>query len=196
MKKSGEPESNSKVIRHGRTIYFFDDVDEGSVLQAIQHLMQLQIESLKKPITFIINSGGGGCYDGLALYDAIMTCPVHVTTIGMGIVGSMAFLIYLAGDKRISAVNTRYLNHQVSSEISGKVTDIDIARAEMTALEDICTKIVAERTGMKESQIKKDIKVGDNYYSAEEALKKGIVHEIIAHMDKTAPNELTPDAKA
>lgn len=198
MKKELDFENNRvNVSRQGRTIYFFADVNDTSVMEAIKLLMQIQNECKKKPIQIVINSPGGSCYDGLALYDCIRACPAPIVTIGMGMVASMGFILYLAGDKRISSINTRFLNHQVSSEFAGKATDIEIQRAEIAALEDVIVKIVASRTGISESKIKKDVKGGDNYYSAKEAVKKGIVHEIISYVDKTTvkPESIT-EAKA
>lgn len=180
------------VHRTGRTLYFFDDVDEFSVMEAIRHLHQLEHESRTKTITVIINSPGGSCYDGLALYDVLRSCHAPITTIGCGIVASMGFIIYLAGDKRLSLVHTRYLNHQVSSNISGKASDIEIERAEVSSLEEIIVKIVSERTGMKTAAIKKAVKVGDNYFNSKDAVKNGIIHEIIEYVDKSIPKETTP----
>ena len=190
-KESEFEQSRASVIKQGRSIYFFDQVHQASVLEAVRHLTQLQIESAKKPITIVINSAGGSCYDGLALYDCIRCCQAPVTTIGLGLVASMGFIIFLAGDKRVASPNTRFLNHQVSSEIAGKASDIEIERDEIAALEAVTIKIVSERTGIPESKIKKDVKAGDNYYSAKEAVKQGIAHEIFQYIDKneikTAP---------
>lgn len=185
-KKDGEfdiPRSN--ISRHGRNLYFFDSVNECSVMEAIKHIANMQIECKKKPITMFINSPGGSCYDGLALYDCMRACPAPIITVGLGIVASMGFIIYLAGDKRISAPYTRYLNHQVSSYFEGKATDIEIQKKEVDVLEQIAIDIVSDRTGMKEAMIKKSVKVGDNYFSAKEALKHGIVHKIFSYADKS-----------
>ena len=192
-----ESSSRVNVSRQGRTIYFFSEVSDTSVMEAIKLLMQIQNECKKKPVIFVINSPGGSCYDGLALYDCLMACPCPIVTIGMGMVASMGFIIYLAGDRRLASVNTRFLNHQVSSEFGGKATDIKIQTIEINALEDAIVKLVSARTSIPESQIKKDVKAGDKYYDTKSALKKGIVHEIIPYADKTVVKETpAPEPKA
>jgi len=200
MKKQNRKEeevsnTRSKVSRSGRMIYFFDTVDEDSVLEAIKHVHHLDMANPKAPITLLIDSVGGNCYDGLALYDCLRMCRAPVVTVGYGIVASMGFIIFLAGDKRVSAPNTRFLNHQVSSEIAGKATDIEIQRAEIVKLENLTVSIVSERTGMPEAKIKKDVKLGDNYYSAKEAMKKGIVHQIMVYTDKSNKNTTILEVK-
>jgi ATP-dependent Clp protease protease subunit len=185
-KKDSDFEScRAKVLRVGRSIYFFDSVDESSVLEAIRHIHHLELESTKKPITLLINSYGGSCYDGLALYDTIRACPAPVITVAMGMVASMGFIIFLAGDKRFATVNTKFLNHQPSSEIAGKSSDIEVEAHEITKLKDLMIGIVAERTKIPKAQIKKNIKVGDNYYDAKEAMKNGIIHKVIDYTDKS-----------
>jgi ATP-dependent Clp protease protease subunit len=193
--EADESSLRSKVTRKGRNIYFFDDVDEGSVLEAAQHVINLQLESDKKPITILINSAGGGVYDGLCLYDVLRACPAPIITIGMGLVASMAFIIYLAGDRRISTMNTRFMNHQISANLDGKNTDIKIQQIEMDEIEKICLRIISGRTGIAPKVIQKEIKIGDHYYSAQEAMKKGIVHEIVPYFEKTNPKIAVIDSK-
>lgn len=188
MRKEVETEFNrSGVLRVGRTIWFFDEIAAFSCMEAMRHITQLTIESKLKPITLIINSPGGCCSDGFALYDWMRMCEAPIITVGTGMVASMGFIIYLAGDKRISTPTARYLNHQVWTEIVGKATDINIEKQEIDKLESLSINLVSERTGMTPAVIKKAIKVGDHYYSAVDAKKYGIVHEIINYIPKEIP---------
>jgi ATP-dependent Clp protease, protease subunit len=180
----GSGDNDCGVERHGRNLYLFADINETTVLKSICHITQMEIESAKKPIIILLNSPGGGCYDGFALYDAIRTCQCPIVTVGMGIVASMGYIIYLAGDKRIAQPNARFMNHQISSEIAGKASDIEIERDEMITLEKICLDIISERTGQPVKKIKKEIKVGNKYLSAKEAKEKGVVHEIVEYITK------------
>jgi len=191
MKKSSDGDvSRSNVARVGRNIYLFDEISETSVMESIRCINQCVIESNKLPITMLINSPGGDCYSGLALYDWMRSCKVPITTIGVGIIASMGFIIYLAGDKRLASPNARFLNHQVSSYYEGKASDINVQKAEVDELENILVKIVAERTGVREASVKKDVKFGDNYINSKDAVKKGITHKIINYIDKSATIQL------
>jgi ATP-dependent Clp protease protease subunit len=172
------------VYRVGSTIYFFDDVEATTVCEAIKFIDAIEKERKAKHITFIINSSGGTIYDGLALYDRLRACKLPVTTIGTGLVASMAFVIFLGGDKRVCTKRVRFLNHQARVNLEGRVTDIDIEQTETKLIEDMCVEIIASRTKLTPQKQKKDTKFGDKYIGADEALRTEIVHEIIGEVKK------------
>lgn len=58
-----------------------------------------------------INSGGGSVSEGWAIYDKLKTCGKKVTTIGEGIVGSIATIIFAAGDVRKLHENSKFFIH-------------------------------------------------------------------------------------
>jgi len=84
-KRDIEEEEKMSVRQFGRNIYFFSEVTAYSVATAIQLIDALEIQSKTKPIIIIINSPGGSCYDGWALFDRMRTCRCPIITIGMGI---------------------------------------------------------------------------------------------------------------
>jgi ATP-dependent Clp protease protease subunit len=172
------------VYRVGTTIYFFDEVDGASVCEAIKFIDAIEKEKKIEHLTLVLNSGGGNIYDGLALYDRLRACKLPVTTIGTGLVASMAFIIFLAGDKRICSPRVRFLNHQAKMSVEGRVEDINIEQAEIKMVEDMCIDIIAGRTTLTAKKQKKDTKLGDKYIGAEEALRTQIVHEIIEEVTK------------
>lgn len=179
-----EVPAHTLVYRVGTTIYFFDEVDGASVCEAIKFIDMIEKEKKVEHLTMVINSGGGNIYDGLALYDRLRACKLPVTTIGTGLVASMAFIIFLAGDKRICSPRVRFLNHQAKISIEGRVEDINIEQAETKMVDDMCIEIIATRTTLTAKKQKKDIKGGDKYIGAEEALHTKIVHEIIEEVMK------------
>lgn len=58
-----------------------------------------------------INSGGGSVNEGWAIYDKLKTSGYNVTTIGEGMVGSIATIIYMAGTTRKLHENTKFFIH-------------------------------------------------------------------------------------
>lgn len=179
-KDSSDDSNKSLVYRIGRKIYFYDDVDAGSVCQAIKYIDEIEKES-KKPIEFEIMSYGGSCYDGLALYDRIRRSQCEIFTIATGMVGSMAVIVYLAGDYRYITENCTILNHQSSDAIEGKASDLKINVEETIKLEELMVDIIAERTGLLAKKIKAEIKIGDDYIRPEQAIEDGFAHELIAN---------------
>ena len=183
--------SRTLVYRDNNIIYFFAEVGASSVCEAIRHIDYLEGNKKCKGITLIINSAGGSAYDGLALVDRIKTCRLPVTTIGMGLVASMAFVIYVAGDKRLCTKNVSFLNHQIKANLDGSLTgnQIHIEEKETTRLENICVDIIASHTLLTPKKIKNDIKCGDQYIGAEGAIQMGISHEIIQDVQKVLRKE-------
>ena len=143
---------------------------------------KMEFES-KKPIEFVIDSAGGYCYHGLALFDRIRQSKCKVNMIATGLVASMGLVVYLAGDYRALTENSRLLNHQSTSDLGGKVSDIKIETQEIFRLEDQISQIIADRTGISLKKIKSQTKVGDDYILPKQALKDGYSHLIIPNKD-------------
>jgi ATP-dependent Clp protease protease subunit len=172
-------EKRNVVFRNGRTIYFFDEVNNASVCEVIRLIQDLTKENPKKPIELVINSIGGDIYDGLALYDNLRHSNCKIITIGQGIIASMAVIVFLAGDIRLMTKNARLMYHQASLDFTGKLSDAEVDIRETRALEEITLKIVAERTGQSIKKLTKDFKSVDKYISAEKCIQEGYAHKII-----------------
>lgn len=72
------------------------------------------LDSLEADVTDLhvyINSGGGSVNEGWAIYDKLKTSGYNVTTIGEGMVGSIATIIYMAGTTRKLHENTKFFIH-------------------------------------------------------------------------------------
>lgn len=72
------------------------------------------IDNLESDVTDIhvsINSGGGSVIEGWAIYDKLKTSGKKITTIGEGIVGSIATIIFMSGDVRKLHENSRFFIH-------------------------------------------------------------------------------------
>jgi ATP-dependent protease ClpP protease subunit len=72
------------------------------------------LDTLESDVTDIhvyINSGGGSVIEGWAIYDKPKTSGKKITTIGEGMVGSIATIIFMAGDYRKLHENSRFFIH-------------------------------------------------------------------------------------
>jgi ATP-dependent Clp protease protease subunit len=164
-----------------RRIYMFDEINDASVCEMIKILDVLELQNPKKPIEILLSTVGGCCYAGLALYDRLRYSKCKIIIISTGLTASMGVVILLAGAVRYATKNVHLLTHQVSSSMSGKTTDLGIDYDETKRLNKICNSLIAERTNQSLKQIEREIKIGDKYISAEEALKKGYIHKIIEY---------------
>ena len=142
-------------------------------------------EDPDKEISLYINSPGGSITDGMGIIDTMnyITCPVSTICIGMA--ASMGAALLSAGEKgkRFATPNAEILIHQPligGGGISGQATEVKIHADHLVKTREKLNKFLSERTGQSIETIQKDTE-RDNYMTAEEALKYGLIDGI---MDK------------
>jgi ATP-dependent Clp protease protease subunit len=163
-----------------RIIFLGEEVNEHTANIVVAQLLHLAYADSKKDIKLYINSPGGTVYDGLAIYDTIQYIKPDVMTIGIGLQASMGSFLLSSGTKgkRVALPNSRIMIHQPSSGTQGKITDQEITLREGVYLKNRLNEILAKNTGQKVSKIEKDME-RDFWMSAEEAMKYGIIDEVI-----------------
>ena len=163
-----------------RIIFLGEDVNPHTANLVVAQLLFLAHEDPKKDIKLYINSPGGSVYDGLAIIDTMDYISPDVQTIGIGLQASMGAMLLACGAKGKRSVlpNSRIMIHQPSSGTEGKITDQEIMLREGVFLKKRLAEIFAKRTGKPLAEVEKDMD-RDNWMSAEEAKKYGIIDEII-----------------
>ena len=163
-----------------RIIFLGEEVNEATANVVVAQLLHLANEDPNKDIQLYNNSPGGAVYDGLAIYDTIQFIKPDVQTIGIGLQASMGAFLLSSGTKgkRMMLPNARVMIHQPSSGTQGKVTDQEISLREALYLKEKLTEIMAKNVGQKVDKVKADME-RDFWMSAEEAVKYGLVDEVI-----------------
>lgn len=164
-----------------RIVFMGDQVTPETANLVVAQLLFLASEDPKRDIKLYINSPGGSVYDGLAIIDTMNYIGPDVQTIGIGLQASMGAMLLSSGakGKRFILPNARVMIHQPSYGTGqAKVTDQEIELREGLYLKKRLVEILAKNTGKNPEQVEKDMD-RDNWMSAEEALKYGIVDEII-----------------
>ena len=167
-----------------RIIVLSEEVNNATASLVIAQMLFLESEDPDKEIFFYINSPGGSISDGLAIFDTMnyIKCPVSTMCIGMA--ASMGAFLLAAGEKgkRYATPNAEIMIHQplISGGLAGQTTEIKIHADHMVKTRERLNKILSERTGKPLEQIEKDTE-RDNFMTAEEALKYGLIDEILEH---------------
>lgn len=174
----------SRLLKE-RIIFLTGEVnDEVSSLVCAQ-LLFLEAENPKKDVYMYINSPGGVVTSGLAMYDTMqyISCDVHTLCIGQAC--SMGSLLLTAGTKgkRFALPNSRIMIHQPSGGAQGKASDIEIQANEILKMKRALNNLYVKHTGQKLSVIEKAMD-RDNFMSPEEALKFGLIDQIVANRDE------------
>ncbi len=146
----------------------------------IAQMLFLQSEDAEKPVSVYINSPGGSVTAGLAIYDTMQFLRPEVHTYCVGQAASMGAVLLAAGTKgkRFALPNARIMIHQPWGGAEGQATDIHIQAKEILRLKDRLNEILAHHTGRPVKDVEHDTD-RDYFLSAEEALKYGLVDEVV-----------------
>ena len=152
----------------------------------IAQLLFLESEDPDKDINLYVNSPGGVVTSGLAIYDTIQFMKAPVSTICVGQAASMGAVLLAAGakGKRFALPNARIMIHQPSGGAQGQATDIEIQAKEILKIRERLNAILAHHTGQTVAKIADDVE-RDYFMSAEEALKYGLIDEILIKRPET-----------
>ena len=123
----------------------------------------------------------------MAIYDTMNYIPCDVATVGMGLAASMGQFLLCAGakGKRFCLPNARVMIHQPSGGFSGQASDIEIHAKEVLYLKRKLNEMMARHTGQPIEVIERDTD-RDNFMSAEEALKYGMVDRVLTARTESA----------
>jgi len=159
----------------------FDEIASLIVAQ----LLFLEYEDPDKDIMLYINTPGGSVSAGLAIYDTMNYIRPDVSTTCVGLAASMGQLLLTGGadGKRIALPHSKILMHQPLGGTQGQATDIEIYTKEMLRTKESIFKIICEHTGKTLEQVMKDAD-RDNYMTAEEAKKYGLIDLILEKREK------------
>jgi len=170
-----------------RIVFLGTPVEQNTANLIVAQLLFLQAQDPKKDIFFYINSPGGSVYDALAIYDTMQYITNDVQTVGIGMQASAAAFLLSSGTKgkRFVLPNATVMIHQPSSGTRGKVTDQEIDLKESLRVKYLLEEIMARNTGQKKEKIHEDME-RDKWLTAEEALKYGIVDDVITTPPKAS----------
>ncbi len=171
-----------------RIIVLGTEVDDQVANRLCAQLLLLSAEDPRSDISLYINSPGGSVSAGLAIYDTMRLIPNDVSTLAMGLAGSMAQFLLCAGTagKRFSLPHAQVLMHQGSAGFGGTAADIEIYAEQLGRTGATMIRLIAEHTGQPLDRVERD-SLRDRWFSAEEARDYGIVDHIVERLDDVGP---------
>ncbi len=174
----------SRLLKE-RIIFLGTPVNDDVASVIIAQLLFLEADDPDKDITFYINSPGGSVTAGMAIYDTMQYIRCDVATLCMGQAASMGALLLAAGaaGKRFSLPNSRIMIHQPMGGFQGQATDIDIHAKEILRMRKDLNQILSHHTGKTVKKVQNDTE-RDNFMSAEEARKYGLIDKVLSHREE------------
>lgn len=152
-----------------------------NVNEAIKNIGVLNEIDSTKPITIVFDSPGGYVYNGLMLYNAMMSSKAPIHTVCDTITASMAAVLFAAGDHRVAKAGCHFMIHELGSSgnISGKTTDFLTFTEFAIDLENILLRILSENSGLSMSEIR-TLGEYETFYDAEEIARLGFADVVDA----------------
>ena len=163
-----------------RIVFLGGPIDDNVANIVIAQLLFLEAESPDKDIHIYVNSPGGVVTAGLAIYDTMQYIKPDVSTICVGSAASMGAVLLASGatGKRYALPHSRVMIHQPLGGVQGQATEIEIHAREILRMREELNNILARHTGRTLDEIHNDTE-RDHFLSAEEALKYGLVDEVL-----------------
>ena len=167
-----------------RIIFLGEEVSDTSASIIVAQMLFLEAQDPNKDIQLYINSPGGSVTAGFAIYDTMQYIKCDVATICVGLAASFGAFLLAGGThgKRMALPNAEIMIHQPAMHgngIQGPASDIKIMSDYMQKSKQRLNRILSENTGRTNEEIEKDTD-RDNFMSAEEALKYGLIDSVIS----------------
>jgi len=169
----------SRLLKE-RIIFLAGPITDSVANSIIAQILFLASKDPNKDIQLYINTPGGSVTAGLAIYDTMQYVKSPISTVCIGLAGSMGATLLAAGSKgkRFALPNAEILLHQVAGGVTGEAVEIEITAKQIIKIKDKLNRILAKHTGQPIERVEKDTD-RDFYLSAEEAKEYGIIDEVI-----------------
>lgn len=163
-----------------RIIFLGEEVTDVSANLIVSQLLFLESEDPGKDIQMYINSPGGSVSAGMAIYDTMQFIKCDVSTICMGMAASMGAFLLAGGTKgkRFCLPNAEVMIHQPLGGTQGQATDMILAADHIKRTKERMTHMLCDFTGQDYDTMVKACD-RDNWMTAEEALKFGLIDKIV-----------------
>ena len=175
-------------LLHQRIIVLGAEVDDQIANRICGQLLLLSAEDPQSTISLYINSPGGSVTAGLAIYDTMRLIPNDVSTLALGLAGSMGQFLLTAGarGKRFALPHAQVLMHQGSAGFGGTAADVEIYANQLERLGQTLLRLTSEHTGQPIETVERDSR-RDRWFTAGEALAYGLIDHILDSVDDVRP---------
>ena len=165
-----------------RNLAFWSDVSQQTVLPIISQIIELEHRE-KAPIKIHLNTDGGSLHAALALYDVMNMVSSEIIITATGMCASAGLILLAAGSKRYCTKNTQFFYHQPIMQSGPEVISTEQMRETASAYlysQVTYDKIIKDTFGISDDVWSREFEGKiSKYFSAEEALRFGLVDKII-----------------
>lgn len=184
VEQSGRGERSYDIysrLLKDRIVFLGGHINDDVANLVIAQLLFLEAEDPDKDIHLYINSPGGVVTAGMAIYDTMQYIKPDVSTICVGSAASMGAVLLTAGakGKRYALPHARVMIHQPLGGVQGQASEIEIHAREILRMREELNGLLASHSGQPIDVIARDTD-RDNFMSAEDAVKYGLIDEVLS----------------
>lgn len=173
------------------TIIAYGVIYDGNGMEFVSLFTQL--EGKYSDITVKMHSYGGSVFDGNLIYNTIQNSKKVIDFIIIGIAASMAAIISQSRkDKKPKMVRNGFMMiHAPSGSTYGGALDHENNAKLLRSIETTTVDLLSSSLNKPKNYVAKWMQ-GDNWFDAEEALKEGLISEIIEAESETISANYNP----
>lgn len=172
------------------TMMAYGRIWEGDGIEFLSLLSNLEKQG--NPIIIKMHSVGGSVFDGNLMFNAIANSKIDIDLQIIGIAASMTAILSQSGKNKPKMVRNGFLMlHAPSGSTDGTALDHENNAKVLKSMQSSFIKLLVKSTGKPESYVAKWM-TGDNWFDAEQALKEGLISEIIEPESDTITANLNP----
>ena len=184
-------EQQLEVLISKRIFPVTSRLENGLISDMEKALFQMCLEDQKQTAYLIIDSGGGDVNAALSGYDFIKSLPFNVECTIIGDCHSATLILMAACSKRKATKHSRFLFHAMNFNSNYKSTEdlqeqMEVRLRQHTILFEQTLDVQSSTYGISKEDLKEMRNMGEKYdvrLTAQEALEKGIIHEIVEKFD-------------
>lgn len=169
-------------FRDNGILFLNGNIELPAAEEVCREVIRYNLEGRLSRIQLIINSTGGCCPAGFAIIDIMEWSRIPVYTAGIGMVGSMGLLVFMAGAKGHRAVTPRtsILSHRFSTSTAGNHSQLLASRKEADLMHERMVDLYLRHSALtsKEEIEAKLLRDVDTWLTPAEAVEYGIVDVI------------------
>lgn len=172
----GNDKKHDKGLSDHGVIYLSGTIDNSE--SVCKEIIEYNISGKIDRIQMIINSTGGSCSEGFAIIDIMEWSRLPIYTTGIGILASMALLVFMTGcrGRRVITPRTSILSHRFSAITGGNHSQLIAFRKELDLEHERIVNHYLSYTNIEskselEKYLLQDV---DTWLTPEEAVKFGI----------------------
>lgn len=160
-------------------VYYYDDIDAGRVKNVMAIISNIIGKEKPAALYFLFASRGGQVDAGVTFFNFLKSLPVKIIMHNIGVINSIANVIFLAGKKRYASPHSTFLFHGAAVPLNGNYSlpQLNEIKDSLDKDQNTIAGIVCDNTKMLRKTIEKLFLQGETK-DVQFALKHGIIDEI------------------